>query len=105
MTDREFQQREENRSFFENADLLILDSQYTLEESFNKFDFGHSAYTMGVNLAVEWKVKKLVLFHHEPRSEDRKIFSIARRARWHLEQLGGDGVDISAAIEGLELSI
>jgi phosphoribosyl 1,2-cyclic phosphodiesterase len=105
VTDREFQAREENRAFFEKTDLLILDSQYTLEESFSKFDFGHTAYTMAVNLAVEWKVKTLVLFHHEPRSDDRKIHGMARRARFHLGQLGAGPLSILTAQEGMELSV
>jgi phosphoribosyl 1,2-cyclic phosphodiesterase len=103
ITDREFQQRAENRDFFDSADLLVLDSQYTLEESFGKLDFGHTAYTMAVNLATEWKVKRLVLFHHEPRYDDRKIFGIARSARWHQEQLGTGALEIRTAQEGLEL--
>ncbi|HTO20983.1 MAG TPA: MBL fold metallo-hydrolase [Spirochaetia bacterium] len=105
ITDREFQQREENRSFFEGADVLILDAQYTLEESFSKFDFGHTSYTMAVNLATEWKVKKLVLYHFDPRYDDRKIWSIRRAAQWHGEQLGPGGPQILAAQEGLELSL
>jgi phosphoribosyl 1,2-cyclic phosphodiesterase len=105
VTDREFQQREENSAFFKSADLLILDSQYTLEESFSKFDYGHTAYTMAVNLAMEWKVKSLVLFHHEPRYDDRKVFGIARSARWHREQLGTSALEIRTAQEGLELTL
>jgi phosphoribosyl 1,2-cyclic phosphodiesterase len=105
VTDREFQQREENRSFFDSADLLILDSQYTLEESFSKFDYGHTSYTMAVNLAVEWKVKRLVLFHHEPRYDDRKVFGIARSAQWHKEQLGAPDLDIRSAQEGMEITL
>jgi phosphoribosyl 1,2-cyclic phosphodiesterase len=105
VTDREFQSREENRAFFERADLLILDSQYTLEESFSKFDFGHTAYTMAVNLAVEWKVKTLVLFHHEPRSDDRKIHGMARRARFHLGQLDAGPLSILTAQEGMEIEL
>jgi len=105
VTDREFQQREENRSFFEAADVLILDTQYTLEESFTKFDFGHTSYTMAVNLASEWKVRKLVLFHYEPRYDDRKIFGIRRSAQWHGEQLGSKDLEIVAAQEGLELAL
>ena len=101
VTDREFQQREENRAFFESADILILDSQYTLEESFTKFDYGHTSYTMAVNLAVEWKVKTLVLFHHEPRYEDRKLFGIRRSAQWHGEQLGSRSLEIVTAQEGM----
>jgi phosphoribosyl 1,2-cyclic phosphodiesterase len=105
VTDAEFQQREENRKFFGSADLLILDSQYTLEESFTKFDFGHTSYTMAVNLAVEWQVKNLVLFHHEPRYDDRKVFAMLRKAHWHLDQLGAEGLTIRTAQEGMELSI
>jgi phosphoribosyl 1,2-cyclic phosphodiesterase len=105
VTDREFQARAENRAFFEKADLLILDSQYTLEESFTKFDFGHTAYTMAVNLAVEWKVKTLVLFHHEPRSDDRRIHGMARRARFHLGQLDAGPLTILTAQEGMELTV
>ncbi len=105
VTDQEFQGREENRKFFGRADLLILDSQYTLEESFTKFDFGHTSYTMAVNLAMEWQVKNLVLFHHEPRYDDRKVFGILRRARWHLGQLGTAGLTILTAQEGLELEV
>jgi phosphoribosyl 1,2-cyclic phosphodiesterase len=105
VTDREFQQREENRAFFERADMLILDSQYTLEESFSKFDYGHTSYTMAVNLAMEWKVKTLVLFHHEPQYDDRKLFGIARSAAWHKEQLGTGPLRILTAQEGLELTL
>ena len=60
---------------------------------------------MAVNLAVEWKVKTLVLFHHEPQYDDRKLFGIARSAAWHKEQLGEGTLDIRTAQEGLELSL
>ena len=105
ITDREFQQREENRDFFGSSDLLILDSQYTLEESFTKFDFGHTAYTMAANLAAEWNAKKLVLFHHEPRYDDRKVWGISRAAQWHAQQLGNVGLQIIPAYEGLEVDL
>jgi ribonuclease BN (tRNA processing enzyme) len=105
VTDREFQGREANREFFAGTDLLILDSQYTLEESFTKFDFGHTSFTMAVNLAEEWKVKALVLFHHEPRYDDRKVHGMLRRAHWHLAQLGTGRVAIVTAQEGMELTL
>ncbi len=105
VTDQEFGQREENRSFFGAVDLLILDSQYTLEESFSKFDFGHTSYTMAVNLAVEWNVKRLVLFHHEPRYDDRRIFGMLRKAQWHRGQLAAGDLAIQTAQEGLELAL
>ena len=60
---------------------------------------------MAVNLAVEWKVKTLVLFHHEPRYDDRMLFGIRRSAQWHGEQLGSRGLEIISAQEGLELRL
>jgi phosphoribosyl 1,2-cyclic phosphodiesterase len=60
---------------------------------------------MAVNLAVEWKVKTLVLFHHEPQYDDRKVFGIARSAAWHKQQLGASALEIRAAQEGLELAL
>ena len=105
VTDREFQGRSANRAFFAGTDLLILDSQYTLEESFSKFDFGHTSFTMAVNLAEEWKVRALVLFHHEPRYDDRKVHGMQRRAQWHLEQLGTSKLTILTAQEGMELKL
>jgi phosphoribosyl 1,2-cyclic phosphodiesterase len=105
VTDREFQGREANREFFAGTDVLVLDSQYTLEESFTKFDFGHTSFTMAVNLAEEWKVKALALFHHEPRYDDRKVHGMLRRAQWHLEQLGTGRLAIFTAQEGMELTL
>lgn len=102
---RDFQVRQENRAFFEKADLLILDSQHTLEESFARFDFGHTACAMAVNLAVEWKVKRLVLFHLEPRSDDSKIHGMVRRDSFHLDQLEAGPLGIHTTQEGLELTV
>lgn len=102
----ELQQALEAKDFFQAADLLILDSQYTLEESFSKFDWGHTAYTMSVNLAVEWQIRRLVLFHHEPRYDDRKLFSILRKAQWHRDQLeAGFVTEILTAREGMEIAL
>jgi ribonuclease BN (tRNA processing enzyme) len=60
---------------------------------------------MAVNLAVEWKVKKLVLFHHEPRYNDQRLYAIKRSALWHSEQLGAKGLEILTAQEGMELKL
>lgn len=58
---------------------------------------------MAVNLAVEWKVMTLVLFHHEPRNDDWKLLGKRRSALWHGEQRGPHSLEISAAREWLEL--
>ena len=105
ITEKEFVKSPENIQFFSNIDLLVLDSQYTLRESISKMDWGHSSYSMGVDLASDWKVKTLVLFHHEPLYNDRKILSIERTAKWYLERLEYKAVKVVIAMEGMELEV
>jgi phosphoribosyl 1,2-cyclic phosphodiesterase len=83
-TDAEFtgeilEQLGSKTDFFMNADLLILDSQYTLHESFLKIDWGHTSFTMAVNCGIRWNVKNLVLTHHDPDYSDATL-----RENYHL---------------------
>lgn len=71
--------------FFHDADLVALDAQYTLNESFNKFDWGHTSVTMAVNCAIRWKVKNLILTHHEPAYSDELLFGNLSTADNHRE--------------------
>lgn len=70
------------RNLAEGADIFIYDSQYTPHEYRKaKKDWGHSTWREAVKIAREAKVKKLVLFHHDPDHNDRMIDSIQRQAR------------------------
>lgn len=91
--------------FFAGADLLIMDSQYTLDESFSKFDWGHTAYTMAVNCASTWGIKNLVLTHHEPSYSDEKIYEIYKLAETHKSQLGEKKLKIHLAREGMRFHL
>ncbi|HMV79129.1 MAG TPA: MBL fold metallo-hydrolase [Leptospiraceae bacterium] len=91
--------------FFGGADVLVLDSQYTLDESFAKFDWGHTSYTMAVNCATIWGIKTLVLTHHEPAYNDRKVFEILEEAVEHKRNLGGNPLELILAREGLILEL
>ncbi len=102
----EYIEKEEFRTdFFDKADLLILDSQYTLQESFQKFDWGHTSYTMAVNCGLRWKVKQLVLTHHEPSYPDSMLSEIHTLAREHALQMESDSMIIHMAREGLVFDI
>jgi len=46
--------------FFKNADAVIFDAQYSLEENVEKEDWGHSNMFTGIDMAVEAGVKKLL---------------------------------------------
>jgi ribonuclease BN (tRNA processing enzyme) len=105
-TDTEFTgeiiERMDNKTnFFKNADLLILDSQYTLNEAFLKVDWGHTSYTMAVNCAANWNVKKLVMTHHEPAYSDDLLQENYLLALEHAQNLGGVDTEILLAVEGM----
>lgn len=91
--------------FFRGADILVLDSQYTLDESFAKFDWGHTSYTMAVNCATIWNVKTLVMTHHEPAYNDRKVYEILDEAIEHKRNLGGSPLEIILAREGMIIDL
>jgi phosphoribosyl 1,2-cyclic phosphodiesterase len=100
---KDFMRTEENAVYFANADLVVMDSQYTLGESIEKYSWGHSAFSMGVDFAAHWGVKHLALFHHDPTYDDRKLFSILQSAKWYTERINIRGIEISLATEGLEI--
>jgi phosphoribosyl 1,2-cyclic phosphodiesterase len=92
--------------FCRNADLLVFDSQYTLEESLVKEDWGHSTAIVGVDIAVEANSKRLALFHHEPNYPDDFIRELLLKARNYAEVTHPDAkLDIFAATEGIDLTL
>jgi phosphoribosyl 1,2-cyclic phosphodiesterase len=101
----DFERTPEHIAFFQDADVLVLDSQYTVEEALMKENWGHSAFCYAIDFAVSWKIKKLYLFHHEPTYDDRKINSILQAARWYANYITHDSVQVFLAIEGQEIQL
>jgi phosphoribosyl 1,2-cyclic phosphodiesterase len=101
----DFIKNEENTAFFEHADLVVIDSQYTLGEAIEKYNWGHSAFSLGVDFAANWGIKHLVLFHHDPTYDDRKLLNILQSARWYTERMGIKGIQINLAVEGLRITL
>lgn len=70
------------RALAAGADVLIYDAQYTPEEyAAGKQNWGHSTWKEGVEIAKETQAKRLILFHHDPDHNDRRIDAIVRQAR------------------------
>lgn len=69
-------QIEDSRYFFEDADLLVMDAQYTMEDASHKIGWGHTPTENTIKCASSWCVKKLVLTHHEPSYDDRDIMQL-----------------------------
>lgn len=100
-----FEKNEEKKLVFENADVLVLDSQYTVEEAARKVNWGHSAFCYAIDFAVAWNIKKLYLFHHEPTYDDRKLYSILESAKWYSDYITNGTVKVYLAIEGTEIRL
>ena len=101
----DFECTEENTAFFKNADVMVCDAQYTVEESVHKEGWGHSVFCYAVDFAVFWNIKHLYLFHHEPEYDDKKIYGILQSARWYADYMYAGKVAVHLATEGAELDL
>lgn len=103
LSDIDFDKNEANVDYFKDTNTLILDSQYTLDEAIEKYDWGHSSYSLCVDFASVWKIRNLVLFHHEPMYDDNKMFSILQSANWYKKYQQNSEMSVSLAKEGMEI--
>ncbi|WP_347274422.1 MBL fold metallo-hydrolase [Candidatus Kuenenia sp.] len=87
----------------EGADLLIHDAQYTNQEYQHKVGWGHSSIPEVLSLALQGRVKKLALFHHDPESFDEHIDAHIK----NCVELLDDQYDMEcfAALEGMEICL
>jgi len=70
------------RTLTQDADLLLYDSQYTPQQlDGEKRGWGHSSWQEGVRIAQQYGVQRLVLFHHDPDSDDTFVDNLVGQAR------------------------
>jgi phosphoribosyl 1,2-cyclic phosphodiesterase len=105
LTSGDFIKNDENTAFFQNADMIVIDCQYTLGEAIDKYNWGHSAFSLAVDFVANWSIKHMVMFHHDPTYDDNKLYGILQSARWYLERMNIKGIELTLAFEGLEISI
>ena len=98
---------QERINFFKDADAVIFDAQYGLRDSWeNKVDFGHSSALIGVDLARQAGVKRLLLTHHEPTYSDKKLQKIQETATAYQTQDSSlPTCEVIVAYEGLEIDL
>jgi CheY-like chemotaxis protein len=97
--------REDERhiEFLADADLVIHDAMYTLEEYPGKLSWGHTPAEWAVDFAVAARARRLALFHHEPSRTDREIDALLSRCRRRLPSK--DAIEVFAAAEGQYLAV
>ena len=76
---------QEYHAFFNLADLMIMDAQYSLAEAEQKKGWGHTAMTIAVDCSIHWKIKQLVLTHHEPAHTDDVIHELYLKASSYVD--------------------
>lgn len=105
LSQNDFISTEEHETVFRNADAIVLDSQYTVEEAYNKENWGHSAFCYAIDFAVHWGIKKIFLFHHEPAYDDKKLNSILQSARWYAKYVCHSEIKVYIASENQEFEV
>ncbi len=86
----------------DRADVLIYDCTYTDDEyhhpQTSKVGWGHSTWQEAVKIARAARVKKLVIFHHDPSHDDDFMDEVAIRSSAVFP-------DAVVAREGMEISV
>jgi phosphoribosyl 1,2-cyclic phosphodiesterase len=87
------------RDLAQDADVMVYDAQYTPEQlAGEKKGWGHSSWLEGVRIARECNVKTLILFHHDPDSDDDYVDELVMKARQEFPSTWG-------ANEGLTITV
>ncbi|GHT77953.1 MBL fold metallo-hydrolase [Spirochaetia bacterium] len=100
--------REENERlvrFYEGADILVHDSQYTDQEYPAKLGWGHSTFTQALDFGLKASVKKLVCFHHDPNHTDEQLAKLEQQYRCLPAELGAKRPDAVPGATPMELSM
>jgi len=90
--------------FLRGVDVLIHDAMFTPDELEHHRGWGHSSYLEAVTLAVDARVKRLVLFHHRPERDDAGMDALVKQARTAAKKMNAS-LEVMAATEGLQLTL
>ncbi len=84
------------------ADLLIYDTQFTVDEYRSRPHWGHSTPDDAIEIARDAGVKTVCLYHHAPARTDEQQDAIVADYRAQIAR-AGLGFELIAAHEGMEL--
>ena len=81
-----------------DADVLIIDSQFTEEQLPVHKGWGHSSWQQCVAVSQQANIKQLVLYHHSPANDDEAIREIEKDAQAEFP-------NTIAARQGMEINL
>ncbi|MFH1537564.1 MAG: MBL fold metallo-hydrolase [bacterium] len=92
--------------FARNADLAIVDAQYTDEEYPSKIGWGHGTMEDAIKLAANANIRRVALIHHEPTRPDEAMEKIEDFCAGEILKRGMSGKhEVFAAREKFEVEI
>ena len=92
------------RAFFQDADIVVHDTQYTLEVYTSKFTgWGHTSYEHAIKAAHRGRVKRLLFFHHDPLRTDDQLDELLTGYRKKIGDQSSMEIDI--AREGMTIEV
>ena len=86
----------------QNANMFILDAQFTVEQRARRPGWGHSSHLEAVTLAIEAGVETAVLFHHNAKHDDHRLDRMASEA---VEAAAGSNTQVLMGRDGLVVEI
>jgi phosphoribosyl 1,2-cyclic phosphodiesterase len=93
------------RALYDGADVLIHDCTYSPEDRALRLARGFSSIADAAQVAVDARIKKLVMFHYDQDYADDVVDALAARTRRLLDERGGAHIELVAAREGLTLPV
>jgi phosphoribosyl 1,2-cyclic phosphodiesterase len=90
--------------FIAGADTLIHDAMYLDQIIQARAGWGHSTPRQAVDLALEGRCRRLILFHHEPEHDDDALDRLVADTRDYAAEVA-PGLAVEAAVEGLRFSL
>jgi phosphoribosyl 1,2-cyclic phosphodiesterase len=87
------------------ADVLIIDGQYTPEEYTKKKGWGHSHIEKICELAAKAKVKRVYVTHHDPLHNDAQLTQMESRAKKYMQEVVKSNIPVIFAREEMEVEV
>jgi len=84
----------------ENADLVVYDSFFKMDEYKRNPHWGHSTPEHGAKMCLETGAKQIALFHHAPSNTDDVMDQMEN---YYREKYSWEAVKVSVAMEGKEI--
>jgi phosphoribosyl 1,2-cyclic phosphodiesterase len=96
----------EAEHFFQGADVLLMDAQYSLDEAPAKVGWGHTSVNVAIECALSWSVKKIILTHHEPLHNDSQIYELHEgQIQIMKDRISKKDLSVETAVEQMEFEV